>query len=146
MPLRRAEKTSVKENCLEGELALEVGGEDVPFMRTVGCTRLSREGSSCEVEEAARLEEILVSSGTPLFSSGGSSRSGAGERSVRGVRVPSTARSGSCLSWAGGWERWTEFCWGTGEPESGAGEREELLSSSGSWVGWAGEVVVSGVR
>lgn len=44
------------EKCLEGELALEVGGEEVPFMRTVGWTRL---WSSCEAEEGIGWEESL---------------------------------------------------------------------------------------
>lgn len=146
--MSRTEKGSGMENRLEGELVLEVDGEEVPFMRTVGWTRLSREGSSCEVEGIGR-DESLESSGTSLLSSGASSRSGAGESSVSGVRMPSTAMSGSCLSGAGGREsvcecgRGAVFCWRGGEPESGAGERDELLSSCISWAGWAGEVVLS---
>ena len=69
------------------------------------------------------------------FLSDSSSSSGAGESSVRGVRVPSRGTSRSPLSKGGGSSLGGGWPWGRslaswfGEAESGAGERGELLSS-----------------
>lgn len=104
--------------------------------------------SSCLESSFARVL-VLVSpalASSSSFLSDSSSGSGAGESSVRGVRVPSRGTSRSPLSNGGGSSLGGGWLWGRslaswfGEAESGAGERGELLSSCvPSRVGWGGE-------